>query len=42
LAWLSAPDRVEALQSRFHQLHLSLQLDTAQLSTHALEKVLAR
>ncbi len=42
LAWLSAPDRIDALQSRFHQLHLSLQLDTAQLSTHALEKVLAR
>ena len=42
LAWLSAPDRVEELQSRFHQLHLSLQLDTAQLSTHALEKVLTR
>jgi lipid-A-disaccharide synthase len=42
LAWLSAPDRINALQSRFHQLHLSLQLDTAQLSTHALEKVLAR
>lgn len=42
LAWLSAPDRVDALQSRFHHLHLSLQLDTAQLSTHALEKVLAR
>ena len=42
LAWLSAPDRVDALQSRFQQLHLSLRRDTAKLSTDALEKVLAR
>lgn len=42
LAWLSAPDRVDALQSRFQQLHLSLRLDTAKLSTDALEKVLTR
>ncbi len=42
LAWLSAPDRVDDLQSRFQQLHLALQRDTAQLSTHALEKVLSR
>ena len=42
LAWLSAPDRVDALQSRFHQLHQVLQRDTAQLSIHALEKVLSR
>ena len=42
LSWLSAPDRVYALQSRFQQLHLALQRDTAQLSTHALEKVLSR
>jgi lipid-A-disaccharide synthase len=41
LAWLTRPDRVDALQARFEQLHLSLQRDTAQLSTHALEKVLA-
>jgi lipid-A-disaccharide synthase len=41
-SWLSAPDRVDALQSRFQQLHLALQRDTAQLSTHALEKVLSR
>ncbi len=40
LAWLSQPDRVDTLQSRFEQLHLSLQRDTAKLSTHALEKVL--
>lgn len=42
LAWLSAPDRVDVLQSKFQQLHLSLQRDTAKLSTDALEKVLAR
>ena len=41
-AWLSAPDRVDALQLRFQQLHLTLQRDTAQLSTHALENLLAR
>ncbi len=40
LAWLSQPDRVDALASRFEQLHLSLQRDTADLATHALEKVL--
>jgi len=40
-AWLSAPDRVDALQSRFQQMHLSLQRDTAQISTHAIQKVLA-
>lgn len=42
LDWLSAPERVNVLQSRFQQLHLTLQRDTAKLSTHALEKVLAR
>ncbi len=41
LNWLTRPDSVDALQDRFEQLHLSLQRDTAQLSTHALEKVLA-
>ena len=41
LDWLKRPDRVDALQDRFEQLHLSLQRDTAQLSTHAFEKVLA-
>jgi lipid-A-disaccharide synthase len=42
LGWLSSPDRVDALQARFEQLHLTLQCDTAQRSTHALEKVLSR
>ncbi len=41
LDWLSAPDRVDALQSKFQQLHQTLQRDTAQLSTHAIEKVLS-
>jgi lipid-A-disaccharide synthase len=41
LAWLSHPDRVDALQIRFQQLHQTLQRDTATLATHALEKVLA-
>lgn len=41
LAWLSDPDRVEALQIRFQKMHLTLQRDTAKLSTDALEKVLA-
>lgn len=40
LAWLSHPDRVDALQIRFQQLHHTLQRDTATLATHALEKVL--
>ena len=38
--WLARPDRVEALQTRFQQLHQTLQCDTADLATHALEKVL--
>ncbi len=41
LDWLSKPDRVDALQSRFQQLHQTLQRDTSKLSTHALEKVLS-
>jgi lipid-A-disaccharide synthase len=42
LSWLSVPDRIDALQSCFQQLHLTLLRDTVQLSTHALEKVLSR
>jgi lipid-A-disaccharide synthase len=41
LEWLAHPDRVDALQARFQQLHATLQRDTAGLATHALEKVLA-
>jgi lipid-A-disaccharide synthase len=40
LSWLSQPDRVHRLTSRFEQLHQNLQRDTADLATHALEKVL--
>ena len=40
LDWLDQPDRVDALQTRFQQLHQTLQRDTADLATHALEKVL--
>jgi lipid-A-disaccharide synthase len=40
LDWLAQPDRVDALQTRFQQLHQTLQRDTVDLATHALEKVL--
>ena len=40
LEWLAQPDRVDALQTRFKQLHQTLQRDTSDLATHALEKVL--
>ncbi|WP_233251754.1 lipid-A-disaccharide synthase [Limnohabitans sp. Jir72] len=40
LEWLAHPDRVAAVQTRFEQLHQTLQCDTADLATHALEKVL--
>lgn len=38
--WLKAPARIVALQTRFAQLHTELKRDTAQLATHALQKVL--
>jgi lipid-A-disaccharide synthase len=41
LAWLDAPERMSALQQRFTELHHTLQRDTAQLATDAIEKVLA-
>lgn len=41
LKWLVHPDRVDALQTRFQQLHETLRRDTAGLAIHALEKVLA-
>ena len=44
LAWLdaytSAPDKIQALHSRFTELHLLLRRDTAQLATDAIEKLL--
>lgn len=40
LAWLDEPERVQALQGRFTELHHLLQRDTARLATDAIEKVL--
>jgi len=40
LAWLDDNARVQALQRRFHDLHLELRRDTASTATHALEKIL--
>lgn len=40
LDWLGAPERINALQQRFTELHHTLKCDTAQLATDAIEKVL--
>jgi lipid-A-disaccharide synthase len=40
LAWLDAPERIEALQQRFTALHQTLRQNTAQRATDAIEKVL--
>ena len=40
-AWLDSPDRMQAVQAKFRDLHQLLQRDTAQLATDAIEKVLA-
>jgi len=40
LAWLDAPDRVEALRSRFTELHHLLRRDTARTATDAIAKIL--
>ncbi|MDP2417292.1 MAG: lipid-A-disaccharide synthase [Hydrogenophaga sp.] len=40
LAWLDAPERIDALQQRFTALHHSLRQNTAQRATDAIEKVL--
>jgi len=40
LGWLDAPQRVQALQARFTDMHHLLQRDTARLATDAIEKVL--
>ena len=39
--WLDSPERMRSVQSRFRDLHLTLQRDTARLATDAIEKVLA-
>ena len=38
--WLDSPERIAALQLRFEAMHHTLKLDTAQLATDAIEKVL--
>jgi lipid-A-disaccharide synthase len=40
LDWLDSPERIDALQQRFHAMHHTLKRDTAQLATDAIEKVL--
>jgi lipid-A-disaccharide synthase len=40
LDWLDAPERIDALQRRFMALHHTLQRNTAQLATDAIETVL--
>jgi lipid-A-disaccharide synthase len=41
LEWLDAPQRVNALQARFNDLHAQLQRDTPTLAAHAIAQVLA-
>jgi len=40
LAWLDAPDRIEALRLRFTELHHLLRRDTARTATDAIAKIL--
>jgi len=42
LAWLDDPAAVQRLQQRFTDLHHALRQDMPSLSTHAIEKILAR
>jgi lipid-A-disaccharide synthase len=41
LQWLAHPEAVRTLQARFDALHSSLKMDTTQLATDAIEKVIA-
>jgi lipid-A-disaccharide synthase len=41
LRWLSHPESVRALKARFDALHSSLKMDTTQLATDAIEKIIA-
>ncbi len=41
LQWLVNPDMVRTLQARFEALHSLLKMDTTQLATDAIEKILA-
>ncbi len=38
--WLQSPDRVALVQARFDELHRTLQCDTSQRATDAIEKIL--
>ena len=40
LAWLDAPEKTQALQQRFSELHVQLQRDTPTLCADAIQKVL--
>jgi lipid-A-disaccharide synthase len=44
LVWLKArsatPETISALQQKFSALHVSLQRDTSELASHAIEQVL--
>ena len=40
LAWLDAPEKIQALQQRFSELHVQLQRDTPTLCADAIQKVL--
>jgi hypothetical protein len=40
--WLTKPSKVERLQQRFDEIHLSLKQDTAVSCADAIQKVLAR
>ena len=41
LQWLAQPEAVRTLQARFEALHNSLKMDTTQLATDAIEKIIA-
>jgi hypothetical protein len=41
LQWLVNPDMVRTLQARFEALHSLLKINTTQLATDAIEKILA-
>ena len=41
LQWLAQPEAVRTLQARFEALHSSLKMDTTQLATDAIEKIIA-
>ena len=41
LQWLAHPEAVRTLKARFNALHSSLKMDTTQLATDAIEKIIA-